>query len=402
MVKHKRHPNTQTETHQQIEWFKHRTGYPTPEERDKIINLRQRLMMEIIKLAILKVHPNDARYRSLIKKYGEDEIIRAERSFRESMESPSRVADDASSYRDYRLRYSRYGEGLQFYTSKEVDELYISYGSQLKDLLDNGGNGNEVEPEENISKLLLIGWKDWEDITPPAIPPRPIDFIAPTPTSYSAPLTEILEYGWDLEKEYMLYDPANRNKWGKHISALTHMALDPGLLNGWPSENASWAPWHAVHMLGLLEAWESAPALAQLADHENDWLSDHLPHIWADMGMEVEPTLWMILENPTASAKQRGLAAESLYMLTDENEAMEYKVIKGFEKILKNTKTFNPELNGFLIMFLKDMEALDDMRDTIDLAFEEERVDLSIIGPENLEEDDFDDELDDEDNDDED
>ena len=193
----------------------------------------------------------------------------------------------------------------------------------------------------------------------------------------------------------MIYEPANRNKWSKHISALTRMALDPGLLNGWPSENASWAPWHAIHMLGLLGAWESAPALAQLADLENDWLSDHLPHIWADMGVEVEPTLWMILENSSALTKQRGLAAEGLHMMTDENEAMEYKVIKGFEKILQNTKTFDLTLNGYLIMFLRDMEALDDMWETIDSAFEEGRVDLSIIAPEDLEEDDFDDELDD-------
>jgi hypothetical protein len=187
MVKRKRHPNTQTETHQQIEWFKHRTGYPTPEEREKIINLRQRLMMEIIKLAVLEVHPDDARYRNMIKKYGEDEVIRAERSFRESMDSSSRVADDASSYRDYRLRYSRYGEGLKFYTSKEVDDLYVSYGSQLKNLLNDDSTGYEVEPEENISKLLLIGWQDWDDITPPAIPPRPIDFIARHPRPIPRP-----------------------------------------------------------------------------------------------------------------------------------------------------------------------------------------------------------------------
>ena len=29
--------------------------------------------------------------------------------------------------------------------------------------------------------------------------------------------------------------------WKKHVPALTRMALDPGLLNGWPAEKASWA-----------------------------------------------------------------------------------------------------------------------------------------------------------------
>jgi hypothetical protein len=135
------------------------------------------------------------------------------------------------------------------------------------------------------------------------------------------------------------------------------MALDPGLLNGWPAEKASWAPWHAIHALGDLQAWESAPALAGLADLENDWLSDHLPHIWADMGMEVEPSLWMILEDPFASAKRRGLAAESLSIMTEDNEAMETKVIRGFEKILGNTKTFDPSVNAYMIHFLREMEA---------------------------------------------
>jgi len=129
------------------------------------------------------------------------------------------------------------------------------------------------------------------------------------------------------------------------------MALDPDLLNGWVVDKSSWAPWHAIHVLGALQAWESAPALSKLADLENDWLSDHIPHIWADMGMEVEPSLWMILEDATRSEKQRGLAVQSLFMLTDDNEAMENKVIMGFERILKNTKTFDPTVNAYIIHF---------------------------------------------------
>ncbi|NOH02861.1 MAG: hypothetical protein HND47_13335 [Chloroflexi bacterium] len=166
------------------------------------------------------------------------------------------------------------------------------------------------------------------------------------------------------------------------------MALDPGLLHGWPSEPASWAPWHAIHALGNLQAWDSAPALAQLADMENDWLSDHLPHIWADMGREVEPALWMILENTSASAKGRGLAAEGLSNLAEENEAMENKVVHGFEKILQSAKSFDPTLNAYLIHFLREMEAVDEAMDAIDSAFEAGRVDLEIITPEDLDEDD--------------
>lgn len=165
------------------------------------------------------------------------------------------------------------------------------------------------------------------------------------------------------------------------------MALDPALLGGWPSENASWAPWHAVHALGELQAWESAPALAVLAHRENDWLSDHLPHIWADMGAEVEPSLWMILEDTSASAKQRGLAADSLYLMTDDNEAMRLKLVRGFDKLLGNAQVFNPTVNAYLIHFLMEMDAVDEIFETVELAFDQSRVDLDITTPEDLDED---------------
>lgn len=386
MSRRKRHQGKQTEDHQ-IEWLEHRTGYPSPEEREKIIRLRKELSFEFIKLMVLNAQPENPRVRALFKKYGKDELLRAERVFREGMESPSRIADDARSYRDYRLRYARFGAGLKFYTSKEMDDLYVEHARQYSDILDSE-DMPAIDDENKVGKLLLIGWRDWDDITPPAIPARPADFNASSTASYPAPIAELLEWGDDLKRHHDFDDEKGNLQWKKHIPALTRMALDTGLLNGWPSESASWAPWHAIHALGNLRAWESAPALAELADLEDDWLSDHLPHIWADMGREVEPSLWMILETPSVSAKRRALAAEGLYMMTDDNDAMENKAIKGFEKILQNTKTFNPTLNGYLISFLQDMEALDDVWDTIESAFEENRVDLNIISLEDLEEDD--------------
>ncbi len=108
--------------------------------------------------------------------------------------------------------------------------------------------------------------------------------------------------------------------------------------------------------------------------------------------------LWMILEDHSASAKRRGLAAEGLYVMTDENEVLHNKVVKGFEKMLRDTKTFDPTLNGYIISFLDNMEAVEELYPAINEAFEQNRVDLDIISPEDLEEEyDFeDDEFDDE------
>jgi hypothetical protein len=383
----RRRRSSRPQTEVQIEWFKNRTGYPSPGEREEIIRVRKSISAELILHKLGKASPDDHRYSEFIDKYGKEEVQRAEKKFREGMDMSSRVADDARSYRDYRLRYSHFGAGLMFYSAKEIDDLYDSYFAQLKNALES--ESAEISDTENeFEKLLLIGWRDWEDITAPAIPPRPATYNAPQPASYPAPINELLEWGDDLHRSHQFADEVEYLQWKKFIPALTRMALDPGLLNGWPSEKASWAAWHAVHALGNLQAWESAPALAELADIGNDWLSDHLPHIWVDIGREVEPSLWMILETHSSSAKQRGLAAEGLFMMTEENEVISDRVTRGFEKILQNKNKFDSTLNGYLVMFLKDMEIPDKALDTIHEAFEEDRIDSGIITPEDLEDDD--------------
>ncbi len=395
MSKRKRHVQKQSDS-TQIEWLKHRTGYPSPEEREKIVELRQELLIELISLMVTGVKPDNAQIRRLAEKYSAEELERATRLVGEFINLPMPIAEDVKNYREYRQRYARFGAGLKFYTAREMDELQETHARSVKE----SGDPSLVT---EINKLLLFGWRDWEDITPPAIPTRPDDFNAPPPGSYPAPINELLEWGDDLHRSHTFADETDFLQWKKHIPALTRMALDPGLLNGWVTEKASWAPWHAIHALGTLQAWESAPALAKLADLENDWLSDHLPHIWGDMGMEVEPLLWMILEDPSASAKQRGLAAQSLSIMAEDNDAMEEKVVNGFEKILGNTTKFNPTVNAYLIHFLRDMDAVEDLWETIELAFEQDRVDTDIITLDDLEDyDDFDDEFDEDFDDDED
>lgn len=386
MSRRKRHQAKGTEAGQ-IEWLRHRTGYPTAEEREKILELRRKLSVELIGLAISRADSDDPRIRALINKYGKDEVMRAEQTFRESFDAPSLIADDARSNRDYRLRYSRFGAGLPFFTVKQRDELYENYAQKFRDESENAvKDGPSVE---EVEKLLLIDWRSWEDLTPPSIPPRPDDYRAPQPGSYPASIAELLEWGNDLNKHHDFADEQEYLHWKKFMPALTRMALDPGLLHGWPSESASWAPWHAIHALGNLQAWESAPALAELADLEDDWLSDHLPHIWADMGREAEPILWMLLDDRSASTKRRGLAAEGLYKMTEDNEMLYNKVVKGFEKILENETMFDPTLNGQLISFLRSMDALEEAALTIQEAFDQNRVDLDIITPDDLAGEDF-------------
>ncbi|NUQ84459.1 MAG: hypothetical protein HUU11_07080 [Anaerolineales bacterium] len=160
MSKRRRHAQRQSDF-SQIEWLKHRTGYPSPEERERIIQLRQELSIELIQLAVTGVKPDDARIQALVRKYGAEEVERATQVFSETMSTKqSLVADDAFSYRDYRLRYARFGNGQKFYTAREVDELYINHADQLKDMFLKRGGYKQPAPEEDLNKLLMIGWND--------------------------------------------------------------------------------------------------------------------------------------------------------------------------------------------------------------------------------------------------
>ena len=106
MSRRRRHQEKESEAGQ-IEWLRHRTGYPTAAEREQILQLRRQLSLEIIGLAISRAERDDPRFRELIDKYGEEEVLRAQQVFREDLDIPSLIADDAKSNRDYRLRYSR-------------------------------------------------------------------------------------------------------------------------------------------------------------------------------------------------------------------------------------------------------------------------------------------------------
>jgi hypothetical protein len=319
----------------------------------------------------------------LVDKYGKQEVDRAMTKLREGLELSSRVTDDARSYRDYRLRYSKLGGDLKFYSAKEIEDLQKAYFMRVKEMADDDEQARQEYAE--VERQLIHGWRDWDDLVPPAIPPRPADFLAPQTSSYPAPINELLAWGDNLHRSHQFADQAEYTQWKKYIPALTRMALDPGLLKGWVTDPSSWAPWHAIHALGKLQAWESAPALAQLADLENDWLSDHLPHIWADMGGEVEPALWMILEAHTYSVRQRGLAAEGLFKLAEENDPIHHKVASGFGKILNDAVKFDAKLNGYLAMFLKDMKISAETEGFVHKAFAEQRIDSEIFALEDFE-----------------
>jgi hypothetical protein len=371
----RRHAKTQTK----IDWLEHRTGYPSPEEYEAILKRRYELRMELIILMARDIAPDSPEGRRLVQKYGDEEVNIVLKPFSKAFSNSSIVAESSYGYRQYRQRFARFGGQKPFLNAAEYNQKSDEHSQYLMDALEN--NGVYGPDAQELLDLLMIDSDLWEDITPEDIPTRPDSFPPPPISAYKEPLTEMLTWGSRLLSLNMLV--RDWEVWEKHIPALTRMALDPALLNGWPSDKSSWVPWYAMHMLSELEATESAYALGELADMENDWLTDHLAHVWADMGMKVEPVLMMILDDPKLSDKRRGLAAEALSMLADEEPLLRQPVIEAFGSRIANPAN-SPTLTAYLIHFLGDLEAQDEFRPAIESAFAENRVDTTIVTLENM------------------
>ncbi|HNT77622.1 MAG TPA: hypothetical protein PKH77_21620, partial [Anaerolineae bacterium] len=260
-------------------------AYPSPEERQRIVARRDQLMRELIHATI--VTPNDhTKIDRLIARYGADEVQTVAASLRGP--HPPFINESPYLYRDYRQTFARFGGDRPFLTKKEYETLMWEFSKLLavrefKEVLRRPPGERETE----LRDLLLKDAFSWPDIMPPAPPPHPPDYAAPPAGHYDDPVQTLLTWGPDRD-ERRYADYARYGPWRRAVSDLLRMALDPGLLNGWPGESAGWASLHALELLGHIGDAAAGPPLFALLDCENDWLSDRLPDVWGQMGRGAE------------------------------------------------------------------------------------------------------------------
>ena len=368
-----------------IQWLEHRKGYPAETERQALIRRREVLLDELAPLLLEGKELDDPAGRKLVQKYGSEEVEQALKVFYAGGEKTSFVAEEAYDYRLYRHRYARFGGKRPYFPFHEYDALQDEKILHFIEKMESNSDHWKDSREKEIDDLLLLEWRLWEDITPLEVPARPPDFHPPEPSLYHEPLASILSWGTDLDIERIDNEAQDSKKWSGHIPDLERMMLDPGLLDGWPGEASSWAPWHALHLLGALESWQSIPAMATLSGRQDDWLSDLLPQVWETIGLAAEPVLWVLLEDRNAPTQWRGLAAEALILLAGDEPLLSGKVVQGFGLILERELPGDPTLNAYLINFTEELDESERIWSIIQAAFDEQRVDLDIITPEDLE-----------------
>lgn len=246
--------------------------------------------------------------------------------------------------RQYRRDYARYGGSRPYFDRARREKLEFELMLQLlPKVMQTAGLGIDEQPAdvqrrmramlkktsplelERLNDLLLKEVWLVADVLPLDPPSKPATWSAPDAGAYAPPAAALLERGPDPDDRWAA--AAARNRVWQEPGAqdmLIRMATDPGLLQGWPAEAATWAPHHALSLLGALKVHRAAAEVLRVVDlvKRDDWISDHLfLNCLAAMGPEVEPLLWNVVNDRKRDPEIRGLAIFALATLARRHRA---------------------------------------------------------------------------------
>ncbi|MBU0491438.1 MAG: hypothetical protein KKB13_06275 [Chloroflexi bacterium] len=359
--------------------------FPSPAERERIIQRRDELSAKLIYAVV--AHPGDpSRVEQLVQRYGLYEVNLVLSALQSRTAGAELIGEDVALYRDYRRAFARFGGARPFLNARQYRDLNFEHGKLVAQRLaalgfPEGVSRTTPSPREReLRDLVFVGVDFWADITPPAGPPRPADFSAPPPGRYDDPGQELLAWGWDLDEQRIAPAAQDAARWQPALPELARMALDEGLLHGWPGEPASWTPYYALHLLGRLRAAEEAGRLLALLDQPDDWLSDRLPTVWAQMGPTAEPPLWQYLDRRRRAPQKRGIVFLGLRAIAEAHPGRRLDIVQGLAGLLQRAPAQDAQANAYLVHTLERLHAVE-AAEVISAAFEQGKIDLRIIGP---------------------
>jgi hypothetical protein len=363
-----------------------RERYPTPAEREQLVTRRLQLRDHLIRALVRP--PGDAQDRQmqrLMQTYGPQDVALVLGIFHQTSLGRDLIGDEATVYRAYRRAFARFGGGRPFLSQHDYVQLTTEYARlRGRRALLSWVARRTTARQQELYELLLIDAPYWEDLTPLAVPPCPADFAAPRPATYHAPVDRLLSWGWDLERRGSSKQVAKAARGRAARAELLQMVLDAGLLNGWPGAAASWAPYHALELLRDVPTAEYAEPLLGLLDQPNDWLSDRLPLVWASMGPAAEAPLWAYLDRPGGDPRQHGVVLLGLKAIAQLHPSRRPVIVQALMQRLAAAAVDEAASNSYLVLILDRLQAIE-AREVIAEAFQQQKVDLTIIGREDVE-----------------
>ena len=142
-----------------------------------------------------------------------------------------------------------------------------------------------------------------------------------------------------------------------------------------------WAPTHAWRVLGLLQAKEAVLPLIEVINqgHGADFVMDEVPKA---LGMIGEPALRPLarhLHDPVFKPQARGLFAKGLAMIAQYHPELRQNCVTRLEQTLGYYPENSNRLNGDLIMYLDEIQAVEALP-VIKQAYAAEQVDMIFCG----------------------
>lgn len=199
---------------------------------------------------------------------------------------------------------------------------------------------------------------------------------------YHPPISKLLTYG-----ECKLSSPKSWANYiqeldltAEHIPELIRMATDRDFDLEDSDGTECWTPVHAWRALGLLEA-EAAmkPLLKLLEDPDHEWAQEEVPKVMSLIGPSALPAVQDYISKSSRCLSGRLSAINYFRELQKRYPDERERCIEALAKLLANYKKNDPGINGFLILGLCDLKAVDQAPD-IKKAFDARRVDLMVMG----------------------
>ncbi len=201
-----------------------------------------------------------------------------------------------------------------------------------------------------------------------------------------------MTYPYPISRLLNLGDPRGQSGWpvyrtigltAEHVPDLIRMATDGSLNQADSDSREVWAPLHAWRALGQLRAEAAVEPLLTLLhridEHHDDWVGEELPRVFGMIGPAAIPGLAAYLADPAHGLFAGIAAAHGLQEIGARHAQARGDCIRALTRQLERFADNDPTLNGFLISYLLDLNAVESAP-PMERAFAANRVDLTVMG----------------------
>ena len=198
------------------------------------------------------------------------------------------------------------------------------------------------------------------------------------------------DYATPVDKLLGLGEPENTPSWpnylelgfkAKDIPELICMVQDMQLNQADEGSPLIWAPLHAWRALGQLGAEESIEPLIKFCAESDgeDWAMQEIPIVLGMIGIKALPSLQESLADVENGTDVRGAMAEGMSHMVTKHSETRGECIQVLITQLEKYEDNDPELNGFIIFNLLELQATEALQ-IMEKAFKADCVDEFIAG----------------------